>query len=543
MTLRTFGLSSLTLTATLTTGCGDPCLDDGLGKPGTVCNAQDGADEIGTETGLETSDTNEAEGESADAAGEETFCTDADMDGFGDPDDCEMVPAGEDPPPGTVPEGQATDCNDGDPNTFPGAAENDDPNACMTDADDDGWGDAMPTAPGAVPGTDCDDDDELVFACELWCEDMDLDGYGNPLVCVTLQPGEDPPPGYVQDGTDCLDTDPNAFPGAAELDDPNACMLDADEDGWGDDEPPEGVAQGRDCDDADMAAVVCADAVPACVDTTQGIGAQLMASASGGDGNYSFAWTPVDTLSDPNIADPIATPVDITTYTVTATDGLGNMGSDDITVHLTDKPWVLGGPNAECEAVGFLGDPAEHSFSPDGTQTCTTSNSDPTAFVCPIVHEQARITGTMVVNTTDDDDIIGFVWGWQSMDQFYLLSWKQSYQNWFGCNGNPGITVKLVDRTQPYVAEDFACDVDTSNVAVLMTPAETTTQGWIDNREYGVEILYDQTQTEITITDLSNNMEVVNFVVMDGTYPSGQFGTYDFSQVQACNGPWQSSCL
>ena len=43
------------------------------------------------------------------------------------------------------------------------------------------------------------------------------------------------------------------------------------------------------------------------------------------------------------------------------------------------------------------------------------------------------------------DDIIGFVWGWQNSDQFYMMSWKQSYQGWFGCNGNAGITVKLVE--------------------------------------------------------------------------------------------------
>ena len=56
-------------------------------------------------------------------------------------------------------------------------------------------------------------------------------------------------------------------------------------------------------------------------------------------------------------------------------------------------------------------------------------------------------------------------------------------------------------------------------------------------------MLYDLTQTEITITDLSDNSQVANFVVMDDSYPSGKFGTYDFSQIQACNGPWQSNCL
>ncbi len=599
--IRRLGLSqALTLTLLLS-ACGDPCLDDGLGRGN--CNEDDsiGSADTGTETAeAGTNDaeagtneteagTNDAEAGTTETGGGEIYCVDGDDDGFGDPDDCEEVPAGEDPPAGSVPESQANDCDDDDPNTFPGAAELDDPDACMTDADDDGYGDDMPSNPNAeagtdcndasvttfpgaaelddpdacmqdddddgygdstppnastAPGSDCNDDDPVVFNCSLWCLDADSDGFGDPDNCIEVLMGEDPPENYVEDDNDCADDYANAFPGAAELEDPDACMLDDDMDGWGDTDPPiDAIVPGNDCDDADMSRVVCADAIPACAETTLGGSADLMAVATGGDGNYSFSWEPPETLDDPAIAGPQATPLEITTYTVTATDGLGNMGSDEVTIHITDKAWVLGGDDAECEAVGFLGAPAEHTFSQNGTQTCTTTNSDPTAFVCPTVHESARITGTMVVNTAADDDIVGFVWGWQNEDQFYLLSWKQSYQNWFGCDGNEGITIKRVDRSVPYTTPDFACDTDTANVSVLMGPAETTTDGWLDNREYAVEILYSTTQTEITITDTTTNLDVASFTVEDGTYPNGKFGTYDFSQEQACNGPWQSSCL
>ncbi|PRP91629.1 hypothetical protein ENSA5_53890 [Enhygromyxa salina] len=593
---RTLGLFGLTLATTISTGCGDPCLDDGRGKPGAVCE-QDGADgnetgtTDGTGTGTDDADDAEAGSESAETSGGDIWCTDDDMDGYGDPEECEEIPAGEDPPAGSVPEAMATDCDDEDANTFPGAAELDDPaDACMTDADDDGWGDETPSNPNAVPGSDCNDDnvnafpgaaenedppdacmedddmdgwgdsepsgsgstipgldcDDAVFnmeACVLWCEDLDMDGYGNPEVCVVL-PAEEAPEGYVEDNTDCLDTDANAFPGAAENDDPDACMLDADHDGWGDTDPPEGVAPGRDCDDADEGRVVCVDASPGCVDTSQGLEAPLMSVATGGDGNYVFAWTPVETLDDPSLQNPTATPDEITTYTVTATDGAMNMDSDEITVHLTDKAWVLGGQDAECEAVGFLGAPADHSVSVDGEQVCTTSNSDPTAYICPIVHQETRITGTMVVTDDDnDDDIVGFVWGWQDTNQFYMLQWKKTYQNWFGCEGLAGMTVRKFDAVGAFENADFACETDTANQTVLLSPDDIYDAGWVEGTEYGVEILYDLTQTEITITDLSDNSEVTSFVVLDDSYPSGKFGTYDFSQKNACNGPWQSSCL
>jgi len=553
------------------------------------CVADDADQTSGTTTMGEQSEDTDGETGGSD----ENWCLDEDMDGAGDPDNCVPVPPGEDPPAGSVPEEEADDCDDSDPNTFPGAAELDDEDACMTDADDDGWGDENPPNPNATPGTDCDDDNvnafpgaaenempddacmededgdgwgdtdpsgmatipgsdcaddnDEVMMCEAWCPDEDMDGFGVEEGCVWVIPGDDPPAGTVPAGAglDCDDSDPNTFPGAAELDDPDACMTDADNDGWGEMNPNPGVEMGRDCNDADELSIVCADAVPACADTTSGMATQLMATAIGGDGNYTFSWDPPETLDDPNIADPMAMPTDITTYTVTATDGLGNMGSDKITVHVTDEPWVLGGvPDAECEAVGFIGPAAQHSFSQDGTQTCTTSNSDPTAFICPVVHEQALITGTMVVTNDDnDDDIIGFVWGWQDTNQFYLFQWKRVFQNWFGCDGLEGMIVKKFDAQGALGMEDFACSADTGNVTVLALPGDTYDQGWEQGIEYGVEIAYDQTQTQITITDNTNMMPVADFVIMDDSYPSGQFGTYDFSQINACNGPWMSSCL
>ena len=67
---------------------------------------------------------------------------------------------------------------------------------------------------------------------------------------------------------------------------------------------------------------------------------QLNAVAVGGDGNYTYQWEPVETLDNPNIANPVATPVDPeTTYKVVVTDGLGNSISGEVTVTIRD--WSL----------------------------------------------------------------------------------------------------------------------------------------------------------------------------------------------------------
>jgi hypothetical protein len=53
------------------------------------------------------------------------------------------------------------------------------------------------------------------------------------------------------DGDDCDDDEPAAFPGAAEIEDPSACMRDLDDDGWGATDVVGLVEPGWDCDDTD----------------------------------------------------------------------------------------------------------------------------------------------------------------------------------------------------------------------------------------------------------------------------------------------------
>ncbi len=103
-----------------------------------------------------------------------------------------------------------------------------------------------------------------------WFQDADGDGYGDPEVSRVSADG---PEGWVQDGTDCDDSDPAVHPGAEEVCDgddddcdgrPDLIEIstwysDEDGDGWGhpaeyEDScaPPEGwVQQGGDCDPND----------------------------------------------------------------------------------------------------------------------------------------------------------------------------------------------------------------------------------------------------------------------------------------------------
>lgn len=72
----------------------------------------------------------------------------------------------------------------------------------------------------------------------------------------------------------------------------------------------------------------------------EGESSQLEAIVMGGAGNYTYHWEPVETLDDPTICCPIATPVDSETiYKVEVTDAVGNTVSGEVTV--TIRNWSV----------------------------------------------------------------------------------------------------------------------------------------------------------------------------------------------------------
>jgi hypothetical protein len=170
-------------------------------------------------------------GPDPDSCTPQTWYADSDGDGFGDPrgavQDCVQ-------PPATV--DNYDDCDDTNPDLT-------DTVVWYRDEDGDGWGGdqtvdqcSQPPRYVSVPG-DCDDTDASIHPdgtercngedddCDgrvdvdavdetTWWIDRDGDGFGDPEGPLDAC---DPPLGYVDDASDCLDSDGSAYPGALEI--------------------------------------------------------------------------------------------------------------------------------------------------------------------------------------------------------------------------------------------------------------------------------------------------------------------------------------
>lgn len=403
------------------------------------------------------------------------------------------------------------------------------------------------TETGPEP-TETDTETETGTQEFLWCPDLDGDSFGDGMSpeCVMATP-ELAPEDFVANTFDCDDTNEFTHPGAGEDDDPAACMRDVDEDGWGSAVFFEGVDPGRDCDDLDPAAVVCVEVIDTCLDTNIDVAAQLEAMGTGGTGVYTYAWTPVETLDDPLLANPLALPDVSTTYAVTATDDFvePNQGSAEATVHILDTPWILAGDQTTCSTIGFdlVGDAVMFQSAPEGTQLCTLNSGVPTAIVCPVEGSGARVSIGLGVTGPSTDGFLGAVWGWQDSGRFYALTWKRGSQDFGNCVAEEGVVVKRFDKVEDYALEaDFFCGIGTNNQTVLLEPMQTLASPWEFDHDYRVVLEHGAIGTHVEIHDDTLMSEVANFMVADETFPTGRVGLLFMSQPEACAGPVVSQC-
>lgn len=163
-------------------------------------------------------------------------------------------------------------------------------------------------------------------------------------------------------------------------------------------------------------------------------------------------------------------------------------------------------------------------------------NADPSFYLNNLNQTSYSMDGTWKVETSSDDDYMGFVFGYQNSSNFYLFDWKQGTQGYVGTTANEGMTIKkmtgatgdgLADLS---LAEFWENTTDFGDMDVLATN-HGGDKGWLDNREYTFHLDFNLNPGEFHINIKDGETELWDVVVTDSTFTSGQFGFYNYSQA------------
>jgi hypothetical protein len=180
----------------------------------------------------------------------------------------------------------------------------------------------------------------------------------------------------------------------------------------------------------------------------------------------------------------------------------------------------------------------EHNSQPDASWVLSESNTvatqvvdaDPSILLSDFTIENTEIIGTWRVNTASDDDLFGFVFGYQSRCAFYLFDWKKSAQQsgpTFGF-ADIGMSVKVINT----------CPDDPGGLDLWQTPP---TPGplirhnqipWVAFTTYQYRLIFSPGVFSIEVTRLSDDVVLESWTIEDSTYLTGQFGFYNSSQTQ-----------
>lgn len=167
--------------------------------------------------------------------------------------------------------------------------------------------------------------------------------------------------------------------------------------------------------------------------------------------------------------------------------------------------------------------------APDGSSVFQTINGNPTFFVSGDSFINKEFTGSFGVETTNDDDYIGFVFGYNGLDDFYLFDWKQQNQNLgTGIDGFAGFTLSKISTGADVASLNPLWGHVGTGIDVIATDYGTSF-GWEDNTVYDFTLGYTDTSINISIDGgFFNNQNI--FSVGGLTNSAGSFGFYNSSQ-------------
>ncbi len=158
------------------------------------------------------------------------------------------------------------------------------------------------------------------------------------------------------------------------------------------------------------------------------------------------------------------------------------------------------------------------SVSQDGREVVQSKRMDSIAyFLSPQDYIDVSFHGSFGVNTTYDDDFIGFVFGYKGSNDYLLFDWKQADNFLKRGDAYEGFTLADV-----HGANINLWDHSGRDISVLASDYESG-KGWEDNTLYSFDLNYTSSNINIAI----DNIPIFN---VSGSFAPGRLGLYVYSQ-------------
>ena len=252
---------------------------------------------------------------------------------------------------------------------------------------------------------------------------------------------------------------------------------------------------------------------------------------------------------------PTATQLGTSIVTLEVADGLGGVATQTFTICTmptmgNHAPAIVSIPQTTIVAPSAAGTGTAVNLAPwsvvqypfknqgnakwtlNSTNTVATqvNQADASILLSDFKLTDDHIEGTWQVNAYDDDDLIGFVFGYQETSHYYLFDWKQTDQGEVGSSSGiglaqKGMTVKVVNASSALKDRDLWNTAGTTN---RVTPLFHNAIPWADVTAYQFSL--DFHPGHFTITVSKGTTVLATIPIDDATYTGGKFGFYNYSQ-------------
>jgi thrombospondin-like protein/PEP-CTERM motif-containing protein len=182
---------------------------------------------------------------------------------------------------------------------------------------------------------------------------------------------------------------------------------------------------------------------------------------------------------------------------------------------------------------GFKGNNGAGTWNvqPGNDSVLQTINGDPTVFFEAGSNAQGTaLSGQITVETSGDDDFIGFVLGYQDGEfnstnaDFWLIDWKQLDQSFGGGFAPDGLALSRVSGDIANGPNSFNSLWNHSGpVTEVARATNLGSTGWNDNQTYTFKLTFTSSLIEVFVDDVLE-------ISYAGSFTDGAFGFYNFSQ-------------